>query len=277
MTHCWIGSLLAAGIFLAVASAAWADETDILNQTKPKDVSGKIEKVVDGYSELCDAIRQQMIARMKAQKDFCPIPMVDPKAHVRRPNWQPVDVESAADLLGEAVPRLRWSVKNAYDALRRADPSLTREAFNAAFWAHYREPILAALGRRPDFFEKAMIDVDNNGTKEEVFRIASLEPVDPDDPTGPWTMRPCNSDYPDGFPFYGIFVAPEKRRELGTLADVGQAHDLFFYRARTFLTTASNLFSIQIDWNRFLNDPNGTGKTEGFFSQACYITLRKTK
>jgi len=264
--------------YLALVSSATSQEAGMLNQAMPAGVSGKVNKVVDGYSELCDAIRGQMLARLKARKDFCPIPMVDPDAHIRRPDWQPVNVDSAADVIGEVVPHLHWSVQSAWDSLKQANPNLTGEGLSAAFWPRYRQPILTALRKRPDLFETTTIDVDNNGSKEEVFRIAALWPTDPKNPDGTWTMRPCNSDYPNGYPAYGFFFKRDKRQELGTLArlDVtGQFTDLFRYRARTFMTRIDESFMADINWTKFLKDPNGSGQTSGFFEQACFIRLDK--
>ena len=113
---------------------ARADDAGMLNQHMPPGVTGKVNKVVDGYSELCDGVRRQMIARLKARKDFCPIPMVEPKAHIRRPDWQPVDVDGAKDLLARAMPTL-LAPGAPRRAIEQAHPDYTSEQIADAFWS----------------------------------------------------------------------------------------------------------------------------------------------
>jgi len=129
------------------------------------------------------------------------------------------------------------------------------------------------LRRNPHFLEKATLDVDNDGSVEDVYRVAGAQPVNAKDPSGAWTIYSCNGSSPDGYPSYGFFFLPEKTNEMGTIARVGLGYDLFRYRARTFMTTIDSNFMAQVDWL----ETTSSGPRQGFFSQACFITLDKPK
>lgn len=206
------------------------------------------------YQDLCYTLVMQARKALDAGGDFCAVPYEDRRHGLRRPDWRPVDPATAADRLSRVLPRLGEAVARITERMRMATPAASASQLRQAFWQRYGARLIEAIAAGRASLETARLDFDNASPKEQVYRVTHLEPVDKDKPDGPWRSTGCSGagvDQP--VPLYGIFLAEEDERRIGSpaLAAALARSDLFTYRGRTYVVSPGGA-GLEASWVRNL-------------------------
>lgn len=230
-------ALLVAIAITAMPPLAAADEV-------PTDGAAENGNAVIDNDEpaLCHALLQQAEAAMERGESYCGLPTTDPALGLSRPDWRPIDPAEIEPLLKQYLPLYGWDTRGVQTLIKQSMPQASNDELRAEHWRRYGAAMMEALRAREGLLETAVMDVDNDGSVERVYRTAILRPVDKVRPELGWRPLPCGipKDAPtEGIeivPYRALFFEDNKRRDMGILAhfDKIETHDLFLFKGRSY-------------------------------------------
>jgi hypothetical protein len=155
-------------------------------------------------------------------------------------------------------------------------PQATRVELLAEHWRRYGPAMIQVLRSDNDLLQTAVVDVDNDGSVERVYRTAVLRPIDKARPELGWRTLPCNlatnSSGVDGavVPYRALFFELGKQPQMGTMAhfDKIEGHDLFLFKGRSYLARMgpSTMSADRIQAQKLPNTPQ-----QALVFQVCSI------
>ncbi len=193
----------------------------------------------DGDQDLCAVLLAQARARWKEKGSTCSVPYADRARGISKPDWQKVDVDTHMDVfmrIVEAKPNYYAGTFLGATGLerRRKQKELEKSNKLAEFiLATQLDDIVRLFKTGQGSLEMAVIDIDNSGVKESVYRLtnASFQKH-----TG-WETLPCvpidKEPRQNPYPAYRIFVDAGAVPQFGTFNNLPFS-DVFFYRGRTY-------------------------------------------
>lgn len=125
--------------------------------------------------------------------------------------------------------------------------------------------MLNVLRSDGNLLQTAIVDVDNDGLVERVYRTAILQPIDPTQPDLGWRVLPCN--LPSGatassdvvIPYRAVFFEQREQAKMGNMAlfDKIENHDVFLFRGRSYLARMgpSSISADRIQVQKLPNTP----------------------
>lgn len=257
----------------ATRSPAQADDSS------PNQPSDRVAVRDSREPDLCDALVQQAEKAAESRETFCSLPSADAELGFERPEWTPVDPASLEPLLRRYLPLFGWDTRGVQTLIEQSMPQASREELLAEHWKRYGAAMMDALRSGHGLLESAVMDVDNDGSTERVYRTAVLRPVDKGRPELGWQPLPCNlsGDAPtegvNVIPYRALFFEESKQGDMGTMADFDkiEAKDLFLFKGRTYLTrmSPSSTFAASIRAQKL----PGT-RQKALYHQVCLIDRR---
>jgi hypothetical protein len=226
--------------------------------------------------DLCKALHEQAISAADTGSTFCVLPVADPELGISRPNWSPVDPSAIESLLQQYLPLFGWNTREVQNLLKKDMPQATSQELIDEHWRRYGDAMLNVLRSNADLLQTALIDVDNDGTMERVYRTAVLQPIDRTRPDLGWRVLPCN--LPSGasassdavIPYRAVFFEQSEQAKMGEMAlfDKIENHDVFLFNGRSYLTLMgpSSTTADRIQVQKLPNTPQ-----RALFFQVCGI------
>ena len=249
----------------------------IVLQTASVDATAADVTVIDnGEPSLCEALRVQTAKSAGRRESFCSLPTADSLLGLQRPDWGPIEPSAIEPLLQQHLPLFGWDTRDVQTLIRRTMPQATRDELLSEYWRRYGAAMMDALRSGSGLLESTMMDVDNDGSDERVYRTVVLRPIERDHPELGWRPLPCDrpsdapTDGPAVIPYRAIFFDDSKQREMGTMAlfDKIEAHDLFLFKGRSYLTMMgpSSVSAARIQVQKLPNTPQ-----QALVYQVCSI------
>jgi hypothetical protein len=228
--------------------------------------------------DLCEALRVQATKAAEHNGTFCSLPFAEAELGLSRPDWSPVEPSTIEPLLRQNLPLFGWDTRGVQNLLQKERPQSTRAELLAEHWQRYGPAMMQVLRSGNDLLQTAVVDVDNDGSVERVYRTAVLRPIDKARPELGWRTLPCNlasnAPAPAGddavVPYRALFFEQAKQPDMGIMAhfDKIENHDLFLFKGRSYLAFMGPS-SISADRTGALKLPNAP--REAFFLQVCSI------
>ncbi|WP_374307722.1 hypothetical protein [Dongia sp.] len=247
--------VLAAGLVTCGAVETMADDTSIFPKIN-----------YSANRQLCDAVLKAAIDSFKEDGNLCSIPIFTTGDGVSSLKWQPEDIDGNENLLEQNLPFLGWDTRLSTGVVGRADEMPIGE-IKKEFWNRFGSEMKLALKSNGGSFESVVVDVDNDGVVEKVYRVSVLKPFSSADPERGWTISSCAASNAEGQPYYGIFFDPEVAARMGTLArfDAADTVNLMRFGNKTFrVLMGPRLISI----SKISQLKSGK---EAYFDQQCVI------
>jgi hypothetical protein len=193
--------------------------------------------IADKDPELCQQALQMAASLVHSEGNVCAFPVSLTGSQVEPVQWRQVSVEDAKPILSWYLPRLGWDTRLSWKALKPELQGAPYDTFAEEYWRHFGQAMLAAFGEGRGTVEIATIDVDNDGTKETVYRSTILKPHANDDPGLGFSPLQCSFDGQTPVRTYqGILFSEPLRERMGqlTIFDVADNSNLMTYRGSTY-------------------------------------------
>jgi hypothetical protein len=226
--------------------------------------------------DLCKALHEQAMSAADTGSTFCVLPVAAPELGISRPNWSPVDPSAIEPLLQQYLPLFGWNTREVQNLLKKEMPQATNQELLDEHWRRYGDAMLNVIRSNADLLQTALVDVDNDGTMERVYRTAVLQPIDRTRPDLGWRVLPCN--LPSGasapsdavIPYRTVFFEQSDQAKMGEMAhfDSIENHDVFLFKGRSYLTLMgpSSVTADRIQVQKLPNTPQ-----RALFFQVCGI------
>lgn len=228
--------------------------------------------------DLCEALREQAERFADHSQTFCSLPLAEAELGLSRPDWSPVEPSTIEPLLRQQLPLFGWDTRGIQNLLQKEMPQATREELLAEQWRRYGPAMMQVLRSGNDLLQVAVVDVDNDGSVERVYRTAVLRPIDKARPELGWRTLPCNlaSNAPAPaaedavIPYRALFFEQSKQPNMGIMVqfDKIENHDLFLFKGRSYLAFMGPS-SISADRIQVQKLPNT--RQQALFFQVCSI------
>jgi hypothetical protein len=267
--------LLLATVFQALGQVVLSSDAHAVDPEHTQHVVAECQSGPNAEPDLCKALQEQATAA-DAQSTFCALPVADAELGISRPDWSPVDPSTIEPLLRQYLPLFGWDTRGVQNLLKKESPQATNQELWAEHWRRYGAAMMQALRSGNDLLQTALVDIDNDGSIERVYRTAILRPIDKTRPELGWQVLPCNM--PSGatalgdaaIPYRAVFFEQSDQAKMGEMAhfDSIENHDVFLFKGRSYLSLMgpSSITADRIQVQKLPNTPQ-----RALFFQVCSI------